>query len=87
MSQTDPFTGNTPGLSTPANNTFSITPTDDVDVPVKARAIYVGVQGDLAIKDQGGTIVIFKGAQGFLPIRPLEVRATGTTATDIIGVY
>ena len=87
MSQVNPFKGNTPGLETPATNAVAITPNDSTDVPIMHRAIYVGVEGDVVIQDQSGTQVTFKSVQGVLPIRPKRVLATGTTATDIIGLY
>lgn len=52
------------------------------------RGIYVGVSGDLKVVTAGGTTLTFVGlAAGMThPLRVSKVFATGTTATDIIGL-
>lgn len=52
------------------------------------RALYIGVSGDVVVKDaklQSGT---FKDVPiGILDVQPYIVMATGTTATNIIALY
>lgn len=67
----------------------SITPHDANDLVNPTVAIYVGVDGDLKVNLVGGATVTFKNLAGgvFHPIRATRVYATGTTATDIVGVF
>ncbi|MEZ4684194.1 MAG: hypothetical protein R2932_59285 [Caldilineaceae bacterium] len=77
------------GLESPAENAFSITPSDGSDLANTTRGLYVGVSGDVAVITAGGDTVTFVGlAAGIIhPIRAARVKSTGTTATDIVGVY
>ena len=75
----------------PAKNSFSITPhaTNEVGTYLP-RAIYVGVGGDIAMRLVGdGADITWVGVPtgAVLPVRPLYIRATGTSATNIIGLY
>jgi len=49
--------------------------------------LYIGVAGDLKVTTVGGDDVVFVGIQGFLPVHVIRVFATGTTATDILGLW
>ncbi len=74
----------------PASLGAAITPTDDTDLPVTCRGIYVGVGGDVAVILDGMiTAMTFKNAaQGrVLPIRVRRVMATGTAATNLIALW
>ena len=72
-------------VTAPAGDAFAITP-HDTDV-FRATALYVGGSGDLSVVMESGTTVTFVGVSaGILPIRVRSVRATGTTATDIVGL-
>lgn len=94
---TDPYQNDRPGLITPANSLFSITPgtSELTDYP---RALYVGGTGDVVVVDMNGNEVLLKGlvAGVFHPVRCKKVLATATTlgspaptttATDIVGAY
>lgn len=52
------------------------------------RTVYVGVSGDVAVVTQLGTTLVFKAVPvGFLiPVATKRVKATGTTATNLIGI-
>jgi hypothetical protein len=70
---------------------FAITPSDANRV--NFTALYVGVGGDVALlpEDQNavsGAAVTFKNAPSgsVLPIQGKKVLATGTTATNILGL-
>ena len=69
-----------------ASDTVAVT-TSDTNV-VDYVGLYIGVSGDVAIKGDGGTAVTFKSVPvGFLrDIHITTVMATGTTATNILGL-
>lgn len=86
----DPFATTSPGLSGPAGHAFAVTPNDGADLAVVTRGLYVGTGGDLSLVLKGNvSAVSFVGVAGgsVLPLRVARVRATGTTATDIVGLY
>ena len=77
------------GSGEPAVFGFNIAPSDVQYLPFVPRAIYVGGSGDVAIMMPGGDIVLLTGAvQGsVLPVRAIKVFFTGTTATNLVGLY
>jgi len=86
----DTFDGKQPVLDSPAFNAEDVTPHNDNDLPNASRAIYVGGTGDLSVvMVNGGAAVVFKNvvSGSLLPIRAARVRATDTTATDIVCLY
>lgn len=66
-----------------------VTPSDTENLPLGApRAIFVGVAGDVALTDMmGNTSTLVSAGAQYHPIRPARVRATGTTATNILALY
>jgi hypothetical protein len=86
----DPFATTSPGLSGPASHAFAVTPDDGTDLAVVTRGLYVGTGGDVSLVLKGDAVpVTFVGVAGgtVLPLRVTRVRATGTTAADIVGLY
>jgi hypothetical protein len=86
----DPFATTSPGLGGPAGHAFAVTPNDGADLAVITRGLYVGTGGDLSLVLKGDAAAVsFAGvASGsVLPLRVARVRATGTTASDIVGLY
>ena len=85
---------NVEALSDPAQTSFAITPSDSVAIAGgPARAIYVGVSGDVCcalVNDNNpghAAASVFKAmAVGWHPISVAYIYATNTTATNIIGV-
>ena len=75
-------------LNSPGDIFYTITPSDTADIPFKPRGVIVGVSGNLAVIDSLGvtTIIPSLAAGIFHPIRPVRVLATGTTATNIVGI-
>ncbi len=87
----------------PARRAIAVTTSDTKDVtnatgdaaPCYAKALYIGVTGDVAIvtaRDNSnalaGTAVTFKAVPvGFFPVQVRRVMATNTTATNIVGLY
>jgi hypothetical protein len=72
----------------PARTALAVTPSDSADLTLIARALYVGGAGNLSVDTVGGDTVSFVGVQAgsFLPVRVRRVRATGTTATNIVAL-
>jgi hypothetical protein len=67
----------------------AVTPSDTA--PIKggmARALFIGVTGNVSVVNENGVAVVFKGvvAGSILPIVTNRVNATGTTATDIVAL-
>lgn len=73
----------------PAIHAASITPNDSADLAANTRGIYVGTGGDLRVTMAGGQTITFKSLTGGMvhPFCTTRVWATGTTASDIVGVY
>lgn len=85
----DDFEKHQSGLSSPATTATELTPSDGADLPTAARAIYVGVGGDLRIIPVGQIgAVTFAGVPGgsILPVRTKRVLATGTTAGSMLAL-
>jgi hypothetical protein len=76
------------GSGEPANEWFAISPSDTVYLPKRVRALYVGGTGDLVIVSATGQqVTIGSAAVGYHPLRPIQIKLTGTTATGLVGLY
>lgn len=67
----------------------AVTPSDTLKIKGGvARALYIGVTGDVAAVNENGVSVVFVGviAGNILPIVTSQVMATGTTATNIVAL-
>lgn len=78
------------GFSSPAKRAFAIALSDTEKLPYVTRAIYVGKTGDIKlclIDDEDP--VLFAGVKvgTVLALRASRVFATGTTATDLVGLF
>lgn len=84
----DRFGTHARGLSAPASSAFPIAPNDAVELAETARAIYVGGAGTIALVTKEGSTVSFVGlsAGTVLPVSTVRVLATGTTATNLVGL-
>ncbi len=76
-------------MSAPATRAVAVVPDDGnplIDVP---KALYVGTGGAIAMRGTGAVDTVWKNvASGtVLPFRARYVRATGTTAADILALY
>lgn len=85
----DRFHDYAPGLTGPIIGGFDITPDDGSDLSELPRALMVSGAGDVAVEFVNGTSMTLPGLQvGVIyAIRPQRVRASGTTATGIKGLY
>jgi hypothetical protein len=85
----DRFDTQTDSLSQPARDAFAITPHASNEIDPLPKAIFVGTGGHITLRAADATTdVVFKNvASGqILDVRARYIRATGTTATDIIGL-
>lgn len=73
----------------PAGYADAVTPSDTVNLAQDARALYVGVGGNITVFLIDNTAVLFANVPaGFiLPVRARRVNATGTTASSIVAMY
>lgn len=71
-----------------ATDAIAITTSDTVDLPVIPRALYVGGAGDISVVTAAGrTVVIYGAVAGsVIPLQVQRVNATGTTATNLLGL-
>ena len=77
-------------MESPARNYFTVTPSDSVDFEFETRGLWIGVGGTVVVIGAGDSTAIsfLNVASGtMLPLRAIRVNTTGTTATDIVGVF
>lgn len=72
----------------PSRDFFAITPSNTVDNQYTCRSIRVGTAGDVVAVREDGVAVPFKNCYSgeVLDIVAIRVNATGTTATDLVGL-
>lgn len=73
-----------------AQNAVAVTPDNSTDLPGgPCRALYVGTTGDISLIPAGGSsaVTFAAVAVGILPVAVKRVRATSTTATNIVALY
>lgn len=86
----DPFANLADQVSAPATRTVAVVPHDSnalTDIP---KALYVGSGGTIVMRGMNGTIdQSWKNVPSgsILPFRAQYIRATGTTAGDILALY
>lgn len=86
----DAFENRADTVSAPATRCVAVTPHDSNALSEIPKGLYVGTGGDLAIEPAGGggAVTLANVADGsVLPVRVRIVRATGTTAADIVALY
>ena len=66
----------------------SVTPSDNM-VMRQTRGLYIGSTGDLVVRMLAGTTLVFAAvpAGALLPLRVDMVKATGTTAGNIVALF
>lgn len=84
----DRFANHAASLDSPAASGFAITPSDGADLAEVTRAVYVGTAGNLAVTTLTGEDLLFVGVPGgtFMPVRLRRIKATGTTASAMVGL-
>lgn len=85
----DPFDGQADSAMSPATRCFGIVPSDSSELAHATKAIYIGTAGDVTLVslDADGPVTFRNVAAGsILDVRVRAVRATATTAADIVGL-
>ncbi len=76
-------------LIAPARSAFPVTPNDVTALPSLPKAIYVGIGGNIVLRGVDSTqdVILYNVANGsILDIRAKFIRATGTTAMNLVGL-
>lgn len=76
--------------SDPGYDFAAVTTSDSTDLSTKpTRALYVGTGGDIVVDSVATTSITFKNVPPgtMLPLAVYRVRATGTTASNIVAIY
>jgi vacuolar-type H+-ATPase subunit B/Vma2 len=74
----------------PALRTIDVMPDDEKALPIAAKALYIGTGGDVVLRALGDSdFRTFKNlpSGSTLAVRVAAIKATGTTASDIVGLY
>lgn len=85
----DRFDNQGDSLSQPARLAFAITPHATAEIDPLPKALYVGTGGDITLRAADATAdTVFRNvASGqILDVRARYIRATGTTASDLVGL-
>lgn len=72
----------------PSRTPFTIVPDDSAALPQVVKGIYVGTGGTVVLRGVGGTSdVTYRNLPdaSYIGVRASHIRATGTTATDLVG--
>lgn len=91
VAQINPYanTSATSALGDSSTHAVVVVPSDTVDLPIVAGALYIGGAGDVTVDTLGGeTNVTLKAVPlGRLRLAVTRVYATGTTATNIVALH
>ncbi len=74
----------------PARGSTAITPNDSTELTSVTKAVYVGSGGNITGRLVGDTTdTVFENIQdgAILPVQFKLIKATGTTASAIVGLY
>lgn len=76
-------------LVSPPEQAAPVLPSDSEVLPHVTRALWIGGGGDLRLRMLGGGEVTLAGVVpgSLIPIRAVQVFATGTTAAAIVGLW
>lgn len=74
--------------SGPARDAFMVAPDDTAPLEPLPKALLIGGAGTITLRavDSAADIALAVAAGQIVPIRAAYVRATGTTATQIVGL-
>lgn len=85
----DPFASQADNAFGTSRAPFAVVPSDSVELPTIPKGLYVGTGGAVVLRGVNGAAdVTFKNvASGqVIDVRAQFVRATGTTAADIVAL-
>lgn len=72
----------------PSRAPFTVVPDDIAQLPTIPKGIYVGIGGDVTLRGiDGGADVTYRNLPdaSYIAVRASHVRATGTTAQNLIA--
>ncbi|WP_068072742.1 spike base protein, RCAP_Rcc01079 family [Novosphingobium lentum] len=72
----------------PSRAPYAVTPSDTVELPFIPKGVYVGSGGDVVLRGVGGASdVTYRNLPdaSYIAVRVQFVRATGTTAANIVA--
>lgn len=77
-----------PGLESPPSRAFAISPSDAADLAQPIRGLMVATAGDVSFTTIAGDVITLPTLQPGVQYAILasRVRATGTTATGLVGL-
>jgi hypothetical protein len=84
----DGFVQNNDSVENPSRNPYAVVPSDAVELAIIPKRLFIGTAGNVTLRGIGAQAdVVYKnvGSGVYLDVRPQFVRATGTTAADIIA--
>lgn len=87
---TDQFQSSADSVSAPARRAVAVVPHDGNALNDIPKALYVGSAGNITMRGiDGNADQLWKNvaAGTILPFRARYVRATGTTAADLLALY
>jgi hypothetical protein len=76
-------------VDTSYNDAFAITPSDTTVFNPVARALYIGTAATATltvVTAVGNTVAFANVGPGVLPLAVKQVKATGTSASNIVGL-
>jgi len=85
----DPFASSANSVIAPAADCFAIAASDVSDLAKATKAIFVGTGGTIVLRAvESANDVTFRNVPdgSILDVRVRAIRATGTTADDIVGL-
>jgi len=85
----DKFAGYQDSVSAPSRSTPPITPSDATPLTTVPKALYIGTGGNVTLRSVDDSFdSVFKNVPSgaILAVRAQYVRATGTTAADIVAL-
>lgn len=85
----DPYEHTAASVTAPAETCFAIAPDDAAELPVATKAIFIGTGGDVTLRlvaDEEDVAFRNLASGSILDVRVRAIRASGTTASDIVGL-
>lgn len=75
-------------VTSPARDAFAVIPHDTAPLPRLPKALLVGAGGTIVLRavDAAADVTLAVTAGQLVPIRASHVRASGTTATQIVAL-
>lgn len=84
----DQFDDALDAVTSPARDAFAVVPHDTAPLPRLPKALLVGGAGSLVLRavDAAADVTLGVAAGQMVPIRASHVRASGTTAAQIVAL-